>query len=123
MLPELNQAVKNLNGQFHLLAKLRFIWKLKVQKVKKMFGVVFGVIPEFQGKGVESAIVTFFADGAHAEGENYRYKDFEMNWIGDFNPKMMRVAEDVGGKIYKTHITFRKLFDENKPFERMKSID
>lgn len=123
MLPEINQAIKHLNGQFHLLAKLKFLWYLKVQKVKKMFGVVFGVIPAFQGKGVESAIVTAFSDNAHAQGDNYRYKDFEMNWIGDFNPKMMRVAEDVGGKIYKTHITFRKLFDENKPFERMKVID
>ena len=88
-----------------------------------MFGVVFGVIPEFQGKGVESAIVTAFSDNAHAQGDQYRYKDFEMNWIGDFNPKMMRVSEDVGGKIHKTHITFRKLFDESKPFERMKVID
>ncbi len=123
MLPEINQAIKHLNGQFNLLAKLKFMWYLKVKKVRKMFGVVFGVIPEFQGKGVESAIVTAFSDNAHAQGDQYRYKDFEMNWIGDFNPKMMRVSEDVGGKIHKTHITFRKLFDESKPFERMKVID
>ncbi len=121
MLPELNQVVKHLNGQFNLLAKLKFLWYLKVIKVKKMFGVVFGVVPEYQGKGVEAAIVVAYTKIAHVP--NYQYKEFEMNWIGDFNPKMMRVAEDVGGKIYKTHITFRKLFDETKPFKRMKVID
>jgi len=42
-----------------------------------------------------------------------------MNWIGDFNPKMMRVAEQVGGKILKTHHTYRFLFDRNKEFKRM----
>lgn len=120
MLPELNQVVKHLNGRFDWLGKLKFMWYLKVRKVKKMFGVVFGVVPEQQGKGVESAIVVAYSKIAHQPG--YRYTSLEMNWIGDFNPKMMRVCEDVGGHIHKTHITFRKLFDENKPFSRMKII-
>jgi hypothetical protein len=34
-----------------------------------------------------------------------------MNWIGDFNPKMMRVAENVGGEIRKVHATYRMFFD------------
>ena len=47
-----------------------------------------------------------------------RYDDLEMNWIGDFNPKMIRVVEQVGGDVVKTHITYRKLFDESKSFKR-----
>ena len=43
----------------------------------------------------------------------------EMTWIGDFNPKMLKVAMDVGGEIYKTYYTMRYLFDRNKPFERL----
>jgi hypothetical protein len=31
---------------------------------------------------------------------------------------MMKVAQFVGAKIHKTHITYRKLFDESKPFKR-----
>jgi hypothetical protein len=49
---------------------------------------------------------------------NAKYTDFEMNWIGDFNPKMMHVAESAGGKICKTHITYKLLFDSNVPFTR-----
>ncbi len=41
-----------------------------------------------------------------------------MNWIGDFNPKMLRVVEQVGGEIVKTHHTYRKLFDESREFKR-----
>jgi hypothetical protein len=52
-----------------------------------------------------------------------RYTEFEMNWIGDFNPKMMRVAESAGGSIRKTHVTYRYIFDPSKPFTRMKMID
>jgi len=49
----------------------------------------------------------------------FHYTDLEMNWVGDFNPGMMHVAEQVGGKIIKTHITYRYLFDRNVPFKRM----
>jgi len=42
-----------------------------------------------------------------------------MNWIGDFNPKMVRVAEQINAAVVKKHATYRKLFDETKPFKRM----
>jgi hypothetical protein len=45
-----------------------------------------------------------------------------MNWIGDFNPKMMKVASMVGGKIFKEHQTFRLIFDKSIIFEREKEI-
>ncbi|WP_038030443.1 hypothetical protein [Thermonema rossianum] len=121
MLPEMNQIVKHLNGQLNWWGKLKFLWYRRVVGVKKLFGVVFGVVPEHQGKGVESAIVYYYSTMAHKPG--YRYKEMEMNWIGDFNPKMMRVAEDVGGRLYKTHITYRYLFDRQKPFKRYPVIE
>jgi hypothetical protein len=46
------------------------------------------------------------------------YTDYELNWIGDFNPKMIVVVEQVGGYVSKRHITYRKLFDESKPYRR-----
>ncbi len=45
-----------------------------------------------------------------------RYDEYEMNWIGDFNPKMINVVEQVGGIVAKRHATYRKLFDASKPF-------
>jgi hypothetical protein len=45
-----------------------------------------------------------------------------MNWIGDFNPRMMHVAEQIGAKIYKTHHTYRYLFDRSKEFRRHPEI-
>jgi len=119
MIPEMNQVFKHVNGKLDLIGKLKFLYyKPKVQKI---FGVVFGVVPEHQGKGVEAAIVRAFSDMAW-DDPKFPYQYIEFNWIGDFNPKMMRVCENVGGKIYKTHHTYRKLFDPNRPFERQKII-
>jgi hypothetical protein len=41
-----------------------------------------------------------------------------MNWIGDFNPRMLAVIRSIGARIYKTHVTYRYLFDRERPFER-----
>ena len=120
-LPELNQIFKHLNGKLNLIGKIKFLYYKKMGACKKMVGAAFGVVPEYQGRGIESAIVIALAN--YVWEKNAPYVDFEMNWIGDFNPKMMRIAENVGGKIYKTHTTYRKLFDENALFERAPIID
>lgn len=124
MIPELNQLFKNLNGKlkgtWDIIAKLKFLYNKWTGACKKMFGVAFGVIPEFQGRGLEGAIVKASALKIQPMG---RYTEFEMNWIGDFNPKMMRVAEAAGGKIRKTHVTYRYIFDQSKPFKRMPIIE
>jgi hypothetical protein len=120
MLPELNQLFKHLNGKFNLFAKLKFLYYKWRGVCKKMFGVVFGIVPEHQGKGLEGAIVIAAAKVVQPKK---KYTDFEMNWIGDFNPKMMHLSESVGGKILKTHVTYRKLFDETREFKRMPVIE
>ena len=115
MIPELNQIFKYCHGKFGLLQKLIFLYHQWRRTCKKMFGIAFGIVPDFQGRGLEGAIVQAAAKIVQPKA---RYTDFEMNWIGDFNPKMMHVAESVGGKILKTHITYRMLFDPSIPFER-----
>lgn len=119
MLPELNQIFKHVNGKLDLVGKIKFLWYRYVVGVKKMFGVAFGVVPDFQGKGVEGAIIVACSDLIQNRSP---YKEFEMNWIGDFNPKMMHLVETVGGRIKKIHATYRLLFDPTKPFSRCPEI-
>ncbi len=116
MLPEMNQIFKYVNGKLDAAGIVKFLWHRWRKTCRKMFGLVFGFVPEYQGKGLESAIVA--AAGKHVQVPGQHYEDFEMNWIGDFNPTMMKMVEIMGGKACKTHITYRKLFDETKPFKR-----
>lgn len=120
-IPELNQLFKHVNGKMNWFGKLKFAYHMKTGSCKKMLGLVFGVIPEWQGKGVESAMVVAYSDIAWNQG--LPYKTIEMNWIGDFNPKMMKVCEQLGAEIWRTHATYRYLFDREKPFERCPIIE
>jgi hypothetical protein len=115
-LPEVNQIFKHLNGKLNLIGKLKFLWHSWRRTNKKAFGVLFGVVPGHQGKGVDGAIIESFR--ILHQREYLRYTEYEMNWIGDFNSKMIRVCEQINAVVVKRHGTYRKLFDDTKPFKR-----
>lgn len=116
-IPELNQVFKHVNGKLNVWGKLVFLYHKLRKTNKKMIGVVFGISPDHQGKGVDGALI--MATREMVQEKYKRYPLLELNWIGDFNPKMLRVVEQVGGDVVKTHHTYRYLFDRNKPFKRM----
>ena len=116
-LPELNQILKHVGPKLDLLGKMRFLWeqwRYSRRQPKKMFGVIYGVVPAYQGKGVDSVMMVHAQRALEAAG----YTDIEMNWIGDFNPRMLATTRSIGAKICKTHITYRYLFDRTRVFER-----
>ena len=105
----------------NLLGKLKFVFLKLIGKCDTALGLIFGVVPEHQVKGIEGGIVMAFAK--EALKESFPYKHLQFNWIGDFNPSMMKVLDQVGAKILKTHVTYRYLFDRDKPFERAKKVN
>jgi hypothetical protein len=114
-LPDLNQWFKYLNGKFDLIHKLKFLWIKKTRRCKKFTGLVFGIVPEFQGKGIDAYMIV---EGAKVIQGQHLYDDYEMQWIGEFNPKMINVAESLGTYRSRTLITYRYLFDRTKEFKR-----
>lgn len=122
MLPDLNRIIGRFNGKFGLWQKLQLLWALKVsKKIDRLNGLIFGVSAEHQGKGVESAMIRQFEIYTQQKRKagKEQYKTLEMGWIGDFNPVMMRMCEGyVKAVKWKRHITYRYLFDRNKPFSR-----
>ena len=114
-LPDLNQWFKYLDGNFNWLGKIKFLWIKATKKCSKFTGLVFGVIPEFQKTGVDSYMIM---EGAKIIQGKHLYDDYEMQWIGDFNPKMINIAESLGTYRSRKLVTYRYLFDRTKEFKR-----
>lgn len=114
-LPDVNQWFKYLDGKFDLFHKLKFLWIKRTKKCRKFTGLVFGIVPEFQGKGVDAYMIM---EGANLIQGQHLYDDFEMQWIGEFNPKMINVAESLGTYRSRLLTTYRYLFDRTKEFKR-----
>ena len=48
------------------------------------------------------------------------FKELELSWVGDYNPKMIAIYEALGAKKAKTHITYRYLINDKLTFIRYK---
>jgi hypothetical protein len=114
-LPDINQLFKRFNGRFGWLQKLLFILLLKRKVIRKFIGLVFGVVPEHQGKGVDAFMII---EGANLMQDEKLYEEYEMQWIGDFNPRMVSIAENLGTQKTRVLKTYRCLFDQTKEFVR-----
>jgi hypothetical protein len=89
----------------------------KTKKCNKFIGLVFGVVPQFQGKGMDAYIIVESTRTVHTP--QVPYTEYEMQWIGDFNPKMINVGLGLGEVSESRRLTtYRYLFDRNKEFKR-----
>ena len=112
-IPDPNQYFKFINGDLNLLGKIKFMYYKTMNPAKICSGMVFGVIPKFQKLGMESALADIVTKNISKVG----YTHVMQTWIGDFNPKMIKVCENFfGSDIHQKLTTYRYLFDKNAPF-------
>ncbi len=115
MYPDVNQILKKLNGKLNLVSMLKFLYLKKKKTMTRARGVLMGVIPKFQGMGVESGIILNIA---RVMARKPHYTEIEFSWVADFNPKMRKIFMAVESVSAKHYITYRYLFDRDKPFKR-----
>lgn len=115
MLPDANQILRYLNGKMHLLNMLKFLWHKKRKRMTRARGMLMGVVPKFQGLGIESG---FILNLEKALKRKPHYKELEFTWVGDFNPRMRKIFVSVGSVPAKRYKTYRYLFDRTKEFKR-----
>lgn len=118
-LPDLNQYFKHLHGKFGLVQKLKFLYYKTFRKSRRVIGIAFGVVPQWQGKGVDNYMVI---EGQKLMTSELSYTDYEMQWIGDFNPKMINVAKGLGADLSRKLRTYRYHFDTSRPVERHRNL-
>ncbi len=111
--PDLNQIIKSFNGKITPWNMVKFFWFKLTHKMTRMRALVAGVDPAYQNSGIESAI---FLELFKVFRRKRWYKELELSWVGDFNPKMISIYEALGASRAKTHITYRYMINKNLPF-------
>lgn len=115
-LPELNQIFRYVDGKLDWLGKLKFLYYRWKGVCTRVLGVGFAVVKAHHAKGLDAALsVCLERETAKAD---FPYTDLELDWIGDFNPPMLKLMKNLEFSVCKKHITYRKLFDETRPFKR-----
>lgn len=115
-LPDANQLLRKIrNGRLNLLNILKIIYYKKRKTITRSRALIAGVHPDYQNKGVIAAL---FLQYLKALEQKPWYNEIELSWVGDYNPKMQNIYNQIGAIKHKTHVTYRYLFDRNAPFKR-----
>jgi len=117
ILPDLNQIIKHFNGRLTPWNMIRFVWYKMTHKMTRTRALVAGVHPSYQNSGIESAI---FLEIFRVFRRKRFYKELELSWVGDFNPKMISIYEALGAQKAKTHLTMRYMIDNTIVFKMYK---
>lgn len=117
LFPDVNQILIHLDGKMHLWNMIRFAYYRSIRKMTRMRAIVGGVHPSYQNSGVESAI--FFHLYQMFKKKPW-FRELELSWVGDYNPKMIAIYEALGATRAKTHITFRYMINDKIPFSTYK---
>ncbi len=111
--PDLNQILRHFNGKMHIINVLRFVFYRSTHEMTRMRAIVGGVHPSHQNSGIESSI---FIHLYEVFKRKRWYRELELSWVGDFNPRMIAIYEALGAVKAKTHCTFRYMINSSLPF-------
>ncbi|MFO7616080.1 MAG: hypothetical protein R6V75_02385, partial [Bacteroidales bacterium] len=109
------QVLAKFDGRMNFWKLLRFLWLKGGKTITRNRVLLAGVIPEYQNSGVIAAV---FLQFALATKKRSWYNEIELSWVGDYNPRMRKVYEQIGATLAKRHITYRYMIDPSVPFER-----
>lgn len=101
-LPDLNQALKHLNGRLFPTGIFKLLWHKR--KISRIRTALMGVLPQYRGKGIDAllhrkAIVNGRKNGIYSS---------ELSWVLESNTNMIRVAERLGAHKEKTYRMYGK---------------
>lgn len=121
-IPELNGIFKYVNGRLDLWGKMKFLFYRWRGKLNQISGLVFGIVPEYRNRGLDAGMIMTLKNYV-MRSKKQKYQGAYMAWIGDFNPKMVSIAEHIGSERVFLLTTYRLLFDPKAVFEPHPILD
>lgn len=101
-LPDYNQIFKDMDGSLFPTGIFKIL--LGKRKINRIRTALMGVLPEYQGKGIDALLNR---EAIEYGLENGFYSS-EIGWILESNKEMNRVAERIGGELDKTYRMYSK---------------
>jgi GNAT superfamily N-acetyltransferase len=102
-LPNINEIIKDMNGKLFPFGIFKLL--LNKKKIKGLRTALMGVLPEWQGKGIDALLhQRSIHNGLTTGGKTIS----ELSWILESNTDMIHVAERIGGTLDKSYRMYSK---------------
>lgn len=108
-LPDVNEAIRGLNGRLFPFGWVKMLWRLKVAKVSRVRVPLMGVSSQLHGGGLAGGVAFMLLINAWEMTMAAGYREAELSWILEDNKAIKDVIERVGGVVYKRYRVFEKV--------------
>ncbi|HHJ14641.1 MAG TPA: N-acetyltransferase [Gammaproteobacteria bacterium] len=113
-LPDVNQAIRDLDGRLLPLGWLKLLWRLKVRYPDQARIILMGVRRKWQrtryGPTLAFAVIKAIKEALARRD----MRDVEMSWILENNQGTRNIIEQVGGELYKRYRLYEKSLTESQ---------
>ena len=108
-LPDLNEAIKPLNGNLLPFGWIKLLWWLRRPQVKTMRVPLMGVVKELQASRLASQLAFMMIEYIRrAAITRYAAKRGEIGWVLDDNQGMNAIADAIESRVNKVYMIYGK---------------
>lgn len=111
-LPDINQAIQDLNGRLLPLGWLKLLWRIKVRYPTRARIPLMGVLKKYQHTRLGPALAFAVTDALKQPFIRRGIEEVEMSWILENNQGMRNIIEQLGGVEYKRYRLYEKKLEE-----------
>ena len=108
MIPDLNEAIRDLSGSLFPFGWAKLLWRLKISGVKQARIPLMGLRKEFHNTRTGLSIVASLCETVFDAGRKKGFTHCELSWILEDNPGMISICEQASAKAYKTYRMYEK---------------
>lgn len=107
-LPNVNEAIADLDGRLAPFGWAKLIWRLKVRGLRTGRVPLMGVRRKFARTRAGQLLPFLLIDAAGTRARALGYRSFEASWVLDDNLPMRGILDAAGCSIYKTYRIYEK---------------
>ncbi len=108
VVPNINEAIRDLNGRLFPIGWLKLLWRLKVRFPQTARLPFMGVRKQYHDSILGAALAFMVIHAAHAPALKRGVKKTELSWILEDNYGIRNIIESIGGTIHKTYRIYSK---------------
>jgi len=108
LLPNINEAIRDLKGKLFPFGWAKLIWRLKVRGLKTGRVPLMGVKRKFAATMRGQLLPFQLIDACATAARKLGYERYELSWVLEDNLPMRRICDAGGAKVYKTYRLYEK---------------
>lgn len=108
ILPNLNEVIRDLNGNLLPFGWIKILWRLKVKYPQTARIPLMGVRRRYHDSLTGAALAFSVIAGLQPYAIGHGIKQLELSWILEDNRGMRNILEAIGGRVYKTYRIYSK---------------